>query len=422
MFVNPQGGPPVEPPVVPAPAASEGSTLLRVLGDVGAVACLAGALWCLALGLVRTCGLLLILAGSFRMRTRGLWYLRSLRVALFGVTALTAVVFRHVPFLEYVERQDRLVQQVLERGPAGLDLRDVIGVFGLQATMAAASVPCGRPDSGVELTRMLVPFGRIRKRDADFPMRSAQVRQLLREYTVLLQSDHKDDLEADLPATPIHWEPTDGIDPTLPVLLPVTSPLLISGFALRTQARWELHLNAAGRVSWERRARHVLPGTLRGRTLVLDETLFHALEQRGILHGFDAVWSWVVSTDDPRLTLPDRPVKNLAEAIANVCWSLWIREGALSTFWRETFRRPTAPAGETLPTAPTALPPAAGGGSEAPGGTGGAGNTGSVPASTTGPEAAPPQAPTPQAPTPPPPAPSIRPSGEPVPAGPGPLM
>jgi len=326
----------VSPPYVPAPELTHeervrlreplSDTLVRILAWIVAVACFVLCAWCLVYGMMATAGWLLAVAVVLWVRSRGRWVFRWIRGVSLGLLLGAAFVFRAVPLHEMMARNDTLQESLARGGAMGLDLRDATGVLGLHVLMAGAAVISGQPHVGLELTGMLLPASKSRHGEASFFFRAPQVREAVVEMVQELDTLHKDEGKVELSAHVVHWGPEDGVHPDLPILLPITSPLLVKAWGYREGARWRLVLEASARVSWERKARYVLPWTVRGRTFAMDESILYAVEQRGWLHPYDCVWTWSVMSDDPRLQDLTHPQRGFVEEVAAEAWRLATRD------------------------------------------------------------------------------------------------
>lgn len=317
-------------PLPPEPSPEERARLreplsdsvVRLLAALAGLACFALCAWTLLFGLVWTSAWLFANGLVLWARSRGRWLLRWMRALCFGVLLGTAFAFKVVPFGEFAARQAALTSAWTQAGPEGLDLRDALGLYVLHGLMGGTAFVVGLPHAGMEVGGLLLPASKSRHSSGAFPLKAPQVRAVLVEAIQELDTQNKSEGKVDLPARPVSWGPEDAVHPSLPVLMPITSPMLLQVSGDREAARWRLTVVASARVSWERRARYVMPWRVDGVEVSLDESLFFALEQRGWLHPYECTWSFTLMSDDPRLQDTTRPLRGLVEEVVAETWKL----------------------------------------------------------------------------------------------------
>lgn len=182
-----------------------------------------------------------------------------------------------VPLVEYQDRVDALGARVAAGGPEALGPRDLAGVWVLNLGMALGGVAVGFPEVAAETALLAVPGPAVRTFHGDFAMASPRVRAA----AAAIARDGR--------PRRVAFTYADHTDARVGLALNV----------LELAGRCEGgRLALVGRVEVDYPERGRLPlFVARGRAIVIDEALFHALEARGWLHPYVAEWRW--TADDP---------------------------------------------------------------------------------------------------------------------------
>jgi hypothetical protein len=264
-----------------------------------------------------TFGLLVFSAAPIRQRT---W--RFARAAVLLLVAVAAAFAWHVPFHEYADRIQSLSRSV-EAGPKRLSTRDLAAIWTLNLVMAAGGWLAGFPEAAGETAGLVFRGPDERVHRSDMAMRSPTVRRAVARGFAAAAASGSEDLG--LPAQRIVFM-YDPDRESLRAALAL-NPLLLAGRVVRAGQGWRADLQATVQVAYPRRAVLRLRD-VRGRSLVIDEGLFWALQQRGWLHPYVATWQWSVWSNDPRLADLERPIRVAWERLVGSILFRHDRQGA----------------------------------------------------------------------------------------------
>jgi len=264
-----------------------------------------------------TLGFLAFSAAPIRQRT---W--RLARAAVLLSVAGAAAFAWHVPFHEYADRIQSLSRSV-EAGPQRLSTRDLAATWTLHLAMAAGGWLAGFPEAAGETAGLVFRGSPERVHRSDMPMRSPTVRRAVaRAFAAAAASGSQD---VALPAQRIVFV-YDPDRESLRAALAL-NPLLLVGRVVKPGQGWRADLQATVQVAYPRRAVLRL-GEVRGRSLVIDEGLFWALQQRGWLHPYLATCQWSVRSNDSRLADLEQPIRGAWERVVELILFRHDRQGA----------------------------------------------------------------------------------------------
>lgn len=240
---------------------------------------LAGALWGVAgaLAIFGAVGaaVLLVLAG-------GLIALVGGRLRWVGV-ALALTLAAPVAVVEYRLRVEDLRRTIDRGGPEALSVRERAGIWLLNLGMAGGGALVGFPEVALETLLLAVPGPQERTFRSSFPRGSARVRAAVDGWRPLLRTDAD---RVALPPVRVTFSSAGGHAEWRRGL--ALNPLTLDGEATRDGEGWALRLTGRVEVDYTPGARlSLVPGAL-----WIDQTLFDALERRGDLHPYTAVWVW----------------------------------------------------------------------------------------------------------------------------------
>jgi hypothetical protein len=162
-----------------------------------------------------------------------------------------------------------------------------------------------------------------RVRRSDMPMRSPAVRRAVARAIAAAAASGSEDVA--LPAQRIVFV-YDSDRESLRAALAL-NPLLLVGRVVKAGQGWRADLRATVQVAYPRRAVLRLRD-VRGRSLVIDEGLFWALQQRGWLHPYVVTWQWSVWSSDSRLADLERPIRGTWERLVGSIPFCHDRQGA----------------------------------------------------------------------------------------------
>ena len=267
-----------------------------------------------------TLGFLAFSAAPIRKRT---W--RCTRAAVLLLIAVAAAFAWHVPFHEYADRIQSLSRSV-EAGPQRLSTRDLAAIWTLHLAMAAGGWLAGFPEAAGETAGLVFRGAHERVRRSDMPMRSPAVRRAVARAIAAAAASGSEDVA--LPAQRIVFV-YDSDRESLRAALAL-NPLLLVGRVVKAGQGWRADLQATVQVAYPRRAVLRLRD-VRGRSLVIDEGLFWALQQRGWLRPYVATWQWSVLSSDSRLADLERPIRGAWERLVGSILLRHDRQGGVAT-------------------------------------------------------------------------------------------
>ena len=228
-------------------------------------------------------------------RNKWVWVGRG--VAVGALIALSVVGVK--PGARQLGRQlEQLAGQYERGGASALSTRDRAGLWGLHVVMAAGGYAWGLPEVSREAWRLNLPGRKTRVWFSDFPMRSPRVRAALLEIVddEIIRSQETSH------STQVTWpdyKETARTD-SLRVALALNCPLVLDVEAIPHGPEHALNVVARCQVSYPRRG-PIPIAVIDGQPIVLEEGLFHALEETGWMFPYTAEWHFQVRTDNPRL-------------------------------------------------------------------------------------------------------------------------
>ncbi|RMF89525.1 MAG: hypothetical protein D6736_08215 [Nitrospinota bacterium] len=227
------------------------------------------------------------------------WRFRRLRlvrwIALLLVIAATILGW-YVPFHEYADRVEYLSRKKIE-GPNTFSTIELAGIWTLNIGMAAGGWLAGFREVAAETLLLAIPGPNERQWASDMPMRSPKVRRVLAE--MLREARRSGQTDYKLRKYRIGWSYNPRHESIRTAL--ALNPFTITGHAIKHGDRWLLKLRGTVRIEYSRKYKLMLFRSLRGRKIVIDEGLFWVLQERGWFFPYQAVWTWSVWSDDPRL-------------------------------------------------------------------------------------------------------------------------
>lgn len=252
-------------------------------------AALAGAVFGIAATPIALC---LLVFSALPIRQRAWRGLRA--VALLAVTVATAFAW-HIPFHEYADRLQSLSRSA-GADPQRLSTRDLASIWTLHATMAVGGWLAGFPEAAGETAGLVFRGPRERVRRSDFAMRSPTVRRAVARAVAAAITAAKAAraAESTIPPQRIAFA-YDPSRESMRVALAL-NPVILSGQVVSDGRGWRADLQATVRVAYPRSAVLHL-WDVRGRSIVVDEGLFWALQERGWLHPYVLTWQWSVHRD-----------------------------------------------------------------------------------------------------------------------------
>jgi hypothetical protein len=194
----------------------------------------------------------------------------GLGLLLLGAPAILSALY------EYPARVDELSARVSRHGPGSLSQRDCASIWVLHLGMAMGGTLCGFPEVAGETLGLLFPHGPVHV-PSSFPMGAAAIESTVRQWQ---QSPRVRSRTIALPYVADHGELRRAL-----ALTPVT---------LRGRPTAQgLQLEAEVDVNYPPRASLLL---FRGPfgPIYVHEGLYHALEERGWLFPYRAIWTWRV--------------------------------------------------------------------------------------------------------------------------------
>jgi hypothetical protein len=216
---------------------------------------------------------------------------RLARAAALLAVAVAAAFAWHVPFHEYADRQQSLSRSAGAR-PQRLSTRDLASIWTLHAAIAAGGWLAGYPEASRETAGLLFRGPAERVHRSDFAMRSPAVRRAVAEALAAAEAAGAAEFTITPKRLAFAYDPARE---SMRVALAL-NPTTVSGRAVRDHRGWRADMQATVRVAYPRHAvLHLLD--VRGRSIVIDEGLFWALQERGLLHPYVATWQWSVRSN-----------------------------------------------------------------------------------------------------------------------------
>lgn len=229
---------------------------------------------------------LLALAGQpFALRGRLTWRYR----AAASVVAIVLGVLLVRPILHATQRaSDDLTAKLRRGGPGALGHIELSGLCALWTFVGVATMPIA-PEFSVEHFLMAIPTEGTRTVDSDFPMKARAVEARVRGMAQRLGAR----TDAVFPAERIAFD--YARDPLRVAL--ALNPVRLSAVARLREGRRVLEVEGRVEARYPESSPTRLPA-IAGVEFVLEEGLFWALQERGVLHPYTVSYRWTVDVDD----------------------------------------------------------------------------------------------------------------------------
>ena len=266
--------------------------MIRLLG-LGMFALVAAPLAVFGAWIAAVCVMVagVLAVSRFRATVRGLGALGGLLVA--GAVALA----------EYPPRIAALRATVDAGGAQALSTRDCAGIWLLNVGMAAGGTLAGFPEAGIETLLLAVPRPDVLTVRSSFPMGSARMEELVDAY--IAYAEERPTRRVVLPRRRVVFGNASHAEWRRALAL---NPLVVDGFAERVDGGWTLDLVGRVEVDYPPQSRLILIDRW-PLSIVIDEGLYDALEQRGWLFPYTLVWRFQTtrSDDNPSVTESESP-------------------------------------------------------------------------------------------------------------------
>ncbi|MCA9489624.1 MAG: hypothetical protein KC621_06860 [Myxococcales bacterium] len=214
---------------------------------------------------------LIALGAAASTRVPGRWRPALLLLLAFVVGAPAALI-------EYPIRIDAMRAKVDRGGDAALSVRDCASIWLLDLGVAVGGTLVGFPEAALETTLILIPDADGRRTfSSSFPARDPRVRAVVDRWQ---RGDRFGPTQVSFGYEGGHarWRAALALDP-----ITLTGERLPDG---------RLRIEGTVPCDYHRGARVPLL-ELPGYHLVIDETLFDALEHRGWMFPYTATWTWI---------------------------------------------------------------------------------------------------------------------------------
>jgi hypothetical protein len=214
------------------------------------------------------------------------------RVAFLVAAAIFGVLSRKALVREVQASLNRKSARLEVNGGKGLSGRDKLGLSGFSICMGLA----GRvwyPEVAREHLYLHQRGPKIRRWVSSFPMESDSVRAHLRNYALRLSKARVPMAEIALPEQRFTFDYSR--DPMRIAL--ALNPLTIRGKAVKDGDDWVFKVAGVVPVKYPERARVQIPVPHLG-TITIEEGLFYALQESGMLHPYLAEYHWHVRASE----------------------------------------------------------------------------------------------------------------------------
>ncbi|TNE85775.1 MAG: hypothetical protein EP330_24370 [Deltaproteobacteria bacterium] len=188
--------------------------------------------------------------------------------------------------LGYIDRVEVLTARYLAGGPEALGMLDLVAVWGLNLVMAAVGLVVGLPEVAIETSLLAVPRGPALEWHSDrFPRCAPKVAAVVADHQRAARGGAHSFREQR-----VAWRYGEAGSS-------VRAALALNPVTVRSERDGDvLHVRATVPVDYPAHAPLVL-GRFAGRTLVVEEGLFHALEARGWLMPYTLTYTAEVPID-----------------------------------------------------------------------------------------------------------------------------
>lgn len=236
-----------------------------------------------------------------------LGFAHSRALALRGVGALGAAVVliagQSGIFDEVQRRNDRLAELIADTGAGALTGRDLVGAGLICGLRVADLWARGWHQASRAHWLVLTGQGKPQRWMSDALMGSPGVVAALASFSKRLEVEwHQGKPQARLDAVPVSF--TSNLEPA--GLVATVDKASLGATAKRDAKGWQIDVEGHATVQFRRGA----PVPLRrwgGRTMQFDPALGWALQQRGWIQPYTAIWAWTIRADDPRIELVANP-------------------------------------------------------------------------------------------------------------------
>jgi hypothetical protein len=265
-----------------------GVLLGRATGLVATLVCVACAVWATYFaiyGLVPVLVLLMLAGQPFAFRGRLTWKRRVVAC----IVAIVLGVLLAGPILHATQRaSDALTAQLRRSGPGSLGPIEVSGLCALWTFVGLVTMPIA-PEFSIEHFLMAIPSEGVRTVNSDFPMKAHAVEARVRAMAQRLGAR----TEAVFPAERISFD--YARDPLRVAL--ALNPVRVSAVTRLREGRRVLEVEGRVEARYPESSPTRLPAVA-GVEFVLEEGLFWALQERGLLHPYTVSYRWTVDVDD----------------------------------------------------------------------------------------------------------------------------
>jgi hypothetical protein len=191
--------------------------------------------------------------------------------------------------LELGRSMNTLQLQIDRHGAGSLQDHQLFGIYALQLGLGAAGHTLGLHEVAWEAWGLARPGEAERRWPSDFALRDPKVRRAIAGWRTAPPGP--------LPPAEVAWTSYFGPGVSPSVSLALNCPLSLTG----TKAEdGTIEVAASCLVAYPQHARLPLT-TVLGEAVGIEEGVFWALQERGWLHPYTAVWTFSVQSDDPRL-------------------------------------------------------------------------------------------------------------------------
>lgn len=226
---------------------------------------------------------------------------KAIQLLKFGVSfvLIPATLALSPLMISEVDRQVEALSGKNRHDMSAFDLRDRVGIYGLNIVMGVAGYPL-YPEASKETLLMMLEPGPSARRvfDSEFGLGSRKLRERLTEFAAGLASDDTASSRSFGPVR-IEWSKTDYrlTEPEARYALALNQTTLTAK-AERRGNRWLIDVRHEMEVRYPDSSLVTLVSRPR---LRMEEGLFWVLQNYGWLHPYTAEWRFQVYSDDKRL-------------------------------------------------------------------------------------------------------------------------
>jgi hypothetical protein len=226
---------------------------------------------------------------------------KAIQVLKFAVSfVLIPATLALSPFMiGEVDRQVETLSRQNRHDPSAFDLRDRLGIYGLNIVMGVVGYPL-YPEASKEVLLMMLNPGPSARRvfNSEFGLGSHKLKERLGEFAASLESDDSAPTRSYGPVT-IEWSRSDYrlTEPEARYALAMNQTLLTAK-AERRGGRWLIDVRHEVEIKYPD---SLLVTLITRPRLRMEEGLFWVLQNYGWLHPYTAEWRFQVYSDDKRL-------------------------------------------------------------------------------------------------------------------------